>query len=198
MILPKAILTPVLAVVLTAFIGCAPQTDQSSTVDDAGSAFAGIDRAVAVLHPTAGNSVEGVVHFRQTSPTTLQVKATIRGLEPGSEHGFHVHEYGDCTAADATSAGGHYDPEDVGHHGMPGDERRHAGDMGNLKANDQGVAEYEQTLQNVSISNVNAVLGRAVIVHAKPDTGGQPTGEAGARISCGVIGVAGPETETAE
>jgi len=90
------------------------------------------------------------------------------------------------------SAGGHYNPE--GHqHGLPDSENRHAGDLGNVQADSEGKAHYEITVSNISIQGPrNPILGRAVIVHAKPDDGGQPVGNAGARIACGVIGVANP------
>src|SRR5207247_6522143 len=93
-------------------------------------------------------------------------------------------------APDATSAGGHYNPE--GHqHGLPESADRHAGDLGNVEADKDGKAHYEITLNNVTILGAkNPILGRGVIVHAKVDDGGQPVGNAGARIACGVIGVA--------
>jgi Cu-Zn family superoxide dismutase len=87
------------------------------------------------------------------------------------------------------SAGGHYNPEGKPH-GLPTTEERHAGDLGNLTADASGHAHYEITVDNISLSTGrNPVLGKAVIVHAKPDDGGQPTGNAGARLGCGVIQV---------
>jgi len=90
------------------------------------------------------------------------------------------------------SAGGHYNPE--GHqHGLPDSENRHAGDLGNVQADDQGKAHYEITVKGISISGEhNPIIGRGVIVHAKLDDGGQPVGNAGGRIACGVIGFATP------
>lgn len=156
--------------------------------------FKGIQQAVAVLHPTEGNDVRGVVHFREHDGQ-VTVTAEVRGLEPNSTHGFHIHEFGDCTAPDATSAGGHYNPE--GHpHALPDGEQRHAGDLGNLEANDQGVATLELTVDNITVAGLeNPILGRGLIVHAQRDTGAQPTGEAGARMACGVIGIANPGGE---
>src|SRR5438105_4049900 len=90
-----------------------------------------VTHAVAVLHPTQGNSVEGTVHFMAVSGG-VSVKATVKGLAAGA-HGFHVHEFGDCTAADGASAGGHFNP--TGHpHAGPADPVRHAGDLGNVTA----------------------------------------------------------------
>jgi len=150
--------------------------------------WADVDVLVAVLHPTEGNKAKGLVKFHATDDG-IHVEAHIEGLEPETEHGFHIHEFGDCSAADGTSAGGHYNPQ--GHeHGLPGQDKRHAGDLGNLKADKDGVAHHEITVKNISLVGPgNPIIGRGVILHAKPDTGAQPTGEAGARLACGVIGV---------
>lgn len=155
--------------------------------------LAGITDAVAVVTPTQGNNVRGVVHFHQQPDGKVVINATIEGLPPNSRHGFHIHEFGDTTAPDATSAGSHYNPE--GHdHGLPDEDgTRHAGDFGNLESNDQGVAAFKLTVDNLSLGGMsNPVLGRAVIIHAQPDDGGQPTGNAGDRIASGVIGIAKP------
>jgi Cu-Zn family superoxide dismutase len=148
-------------------------------------------QAVAVLHPTADQHCHGVVRFTQEGES-VKVVAELEGLTPGHKHAFHIHQYGDCSAPDGMSAGGHYNPE--GHqHGLPDTENRHAGDLGNVQADEQGKAHYEITVNNISISGQkNPIVGRAVIVHAKPDDGGQPVGNAGARIGCGVIGIANP------
>lgn len=156
--------------------------------------FEDVQRGVAVLHPTQGNNVRGVVHFIEQENGRVTVRAIVSGLQPNSTHAIHVHEYGDCTAPDATSAGDHYNPEDQPH-GLPEEPNRHAGDFGNLQADAQGNATKELTVGNITVAGLqNPVLGRAVIVHASEDTGAQPTGEAGARLACGVIGVANPES----
>ncbi len=146
-------------------------------------------KAMAVMHPTAGNQTAGVIRFEQFGQQ-VKVTAEITGLTPGQQHAFHIHEFGDCSALDATSAGGHYNPE--GHdHGLPSTHLRHAGDLGNLTADANGKATYEIVVDNITIAGPhNPILGRGVIIHAKPDDGGQPVGNAGARIACGVIGVA--------
>jgi len=155
-------------------------------------AWASVKQAVAVLHPTAGNKCQGTVRFTQAG-NTVKVVADIEGLNPGQKHAFHIHQFGDCSAPDGASAGGHYNPE--GHpHGLPDTETRHAGDLGNLQANDNGKVHYEITVKNVTIAGTkNPIIGRGVIVHAKVDDGGQPVGNAGTRIACGVIGVANAE-----
>jgi len=105
-----------------------------------------------------------------------------------------VHEFGDCTAPDFSSAGSHYDPAQTKHHGTPDEKMRHAGDMGNIQADANGKAHYELTLEGATIDGAQApVLGRAVIVHANPDDFSQPVGNAGGRIGCGVIGLVKPK-----
>ncbi len=150
-----------------------------------------IQTAVAALHPTVGQRCHGVVRFTQFGDS-VKVVADIMGLGPGQEHGFHIHEYGDCSGPDGMTAGGHYNPE--GHqHGLPATLTHHAGDMGNLKGDDQGKAHYMIILPNVSIAGPkNPILGRAVVIHAKIDDGSQPVGNAGSRIACGVIGIGNP------
>jgi Cu-Zn family superoxide dismutase len=151
--------------------------------------WAAVKQAVAVVHATQGNKCHGTVQFTQDG-AKIKVVAHIQGLNPGQKHAIHVHQFGDCSAPDAVSAGGHYNPE--GHqHGLPETAMRHAGDLGNLSADNEGKAHYEITVENISIAGVkNPIIGRAVIIHAKPDDGGQPVGNAGARIGCGVIGIA--------
>ena len=162
-----------------------------STLCGRAAETAGVQQAIAVLHPTAGQHCHGVVRFTQEGDS-VKVVADLEGLNANQKHAFHIHQYGDCSAPDATSAGGHYNPE--GHqHGLPDAQSRHAGDLGNVQADADGKAHYEITVSNVSImGHMNPILGRGVIVHAKVDDGGQPVGNAGARIACGVIGVANP------
>ena len=144
-------------------------------------------RAVAVLHPTAGSSVEGQVTFSKTEGG-VKVSAHITGLAPG-KHGFHIHEFGDCSAPDGSSAGGHFNPT-AEPHGAPGEAKHHLGDMGNIEANAQGVAEIESVFAG-DFEGDGSLLGRGVIVHANPDDlKTQPTGNAGGRVACGVIGAA--------
>lgn len=148
-----------------------------------------IKQAIAVLGATQGNKVTGTVRFTQDGQN-VKVVAHVEGLNPGQKHAIHIHEFGDCSSADANSAGSHYNPEKH-EHGLPDKGQRHAGDLGNLQANNSGTAHLELTVNNITIAgNKNPILGRAVIVHAKPDDGGQPVGNAGARIACGVIGAA--------
>lgn len=145
-------------------------------------------RAVAVLHPTQANKAEGTVWFTATGGG-VAVKASLKGLTPGA-HGFHVHEFGDCTAPDAASAGGHFNPTGAPH-GAPTDPVRHAGDLGNVQANADGTATLEWTDPKMKLDYPDGVIGRGVIVHTNPDDlKTQPTGNAGGRVACGVVGVA--------
>lgn len=145
-------------------------------------------RAVAVLRGAPAGKVEGTVWF-EPAGSGVTVKAKISGLTPGT-HGFHIHEFGDCSAADFTSAGGHFNPMSMAH-GAPKDATRHVGDLGNIEANAEGVATLEWTDPQLAFEGMHSVVGRAVIVHAKADDlKTQPTGDAGGRLACGVIGIA--------
>jgi Cu-Zn family superoxide dismutase len=150
-------------------------------------------RAVADLQPAAGNPVSGTVTFIQHGDR-VTVIADVRGLPPNSSHGFHIHEKGDCSAPDFTSAGGHFNPG--GHpHAGPTVAARHAGDLGNLEAGTGGRAYKRITVDNITLGDgPNSVINRGVIVHEKmDDLTTQPTGAAGGRIACGVIRIARDE-----
>ncbi len=146
-------------------------------------------KAIAVLHSASGSQVTGTVTFTQMGDT-VQVVADVTGLTPG-KHGFHIHEFGDCSAADASSAGGHFNPMKKPH-GAPDAAERHAGDLGNLEADSTGKAHLELKDNMLKLSGENSILGRGVIVHEKVDDWSQPVGNAGSRLACGVIGVAKP------
>lgn len=142
--------------------------------------------AVATLTPTQGSNAQGLVMFHQMGGQ-LMVHARISGLKPNAELGFHVHEVGSCASADGASAGGHFNPDGKPH--GPQNAAHHAGDMPSLKTDAQGVADMKFMLAGPTVSAGPAsVVGRAVIVHAQPDDFvTQPTGNAGARLGCGVI-----------
>lgn len=147
-------------------------------------------KGIAVLSPTQGNALTGTVTFSAVEGG-VRIEAHISGLTPG-KHGFHIHQYGDCSAPDATSAGGHYQP--TGHmHGSPADSIHHDGDLGNLVADSTGTAHYELIDSTLTLTGPNSIIGLSVIVHAgEDDYKTQPTGNSGARVACGVIGVAKP------
>ena len=142
-----------------------------------------------MLQPTAGNTVHGEVQFIPAPEGGVRVIAKVEGLQ-GDLHGFHVHEHGDCSAPDGTSAGGHFNPDGSPHGGPLTDPvGRHVGDLGNLAADPStGVATYDRVDEQLSLSGPRSILGKAVIVHAgADDLESQPTGAAGPRIACGVI-----------
>jgi len=144
--------------------------------------------ATAALAPTQGNDTSGTITFAVVDGG-IRATGEVRGLPPGTEHGFHVHEKGDCSAPDATSAGGHFNPATTDH-GRVGHGVHHGGDSDNIVANDQGVAIVDTLLQGVTLGDGAAtdIVGKGVIVHADADDYvTQPTGNAGARLACGVI-----------
>jgi Cu-Zn family superoxide dismutase len=150
---------------------------------------AGPKKAVCVLTPTKASNghVQGTVTFTQTDDGVV-IAGEITGLSPG-KHGFHIHEFGDLSSADGMATGAHFNP-DMHKHGGPHDAERHAGDFGNIEAGEDGKATIKMTDKVLSMSGPNSIIGRALIVHAKADDlKTQPSGDAGARIGQGVIGV---------
>ena len=144
--------------------------------------------ATAVLQPRSGSQVHGTVKFTQIGDI-VRISGEIVGHTKGPK-GFHIHEKGDCSDPKAMSAGGHFNPQ-KGKHGGPYSPVKHAGDIGNLVFNDQGVAKVNITVGNISVSRDRAdgIIGRALVVHMAPDDlKTDPTGNAGGRAACGVIG----------
>lgn len=142
-------------------------------------------RAEVDLKPTQGNTVTGKIEFASEAGG-VRVTGTLEGLKPG-EHGFHVHEKGDCSAPDATSAGGHFNPMTMPHAG-PDADKRHEGDLGNVTADAAGKVTLNKVDRELELSGANSIIGHAVIVHANADDfTTQPTGNAGGRVACGVI-----------
>jgi len=118
----------------------------------------------------------------------VKVTLSVEGVTPG-DHGAHVHEKGDCSAPDGASAGGHFNPAS-NDHALPTTPKRHLGDLGNLTVGKDGKGSLEITIPgaNLKTGDPSSFAGKAIIVHAKKDDGGQPVGNAGGRIGCGVIG----------
>jgi superoxide dismutase, Cu-Zn family len=151
--------------------------------------------AVAVVQGLGEHKVKGKVTFTQKADG-VEIVAELTGLQPG-EHGFHVHEFGDCSMADGKCAGGHFNPTGMPH-GSPDSEKRHVGDLGNIKADSTGKATYKRLDTMIALNGPNSVIGRSVIVHAKADDlKTQPSGDAGDRIGCGTIGIADPKMQMA-
>ena len=143
-------------------------------------------QATAQLRPTKGNKTFGEADFEQVGDK-VRVVVFVQGLKPGQEHGLHIHEGADCSG-DATGAKGHFNPFGKPH-AHPGSAERHAGDLPALKANKEGRANVQIDLDVMTLTPGPAnIIGRGLIVHADPDDyKTQPTGNAGARIACGVI-----------
>lgn len=143
--------------------------------------------ATAQLKPTKGNKAIGEATFEQAGKL-VRVVVFVQGLKPGQEHGLHIHEVGDCSAPDAMSAKGHFNPFGKPH-GIPGSTERHAGDLPNLQANKRGRANIHYDADIITLRPGPAnIIGKALVVHANPDDfRSQPTGNAGARLACGVI-----------
>jgi Cu-Zn family superoxide dismutase len=182
-------------VLMFSFSGLSVAEEAAAGHDHAGHAHEApaLAKLVCSMQATAGNEVSGTVSFIQLDGGKVKIVAEISGLSANGKHAIHIHEFGDISATDGTATGGHYNPE--GHdHGLPGSDIRHAGDFGNLEANAEGKASFELVVDNLTLNGAkNPVLGRGMIIHADEDDGGQPTGNAGARIAQGVIGVAKAE-----
>lgn len=143
--------------------------------------------AVATLTPTTGNTTAGTVKFTQQGGKVL-VSGEIRGLKPNAEHGFHVHEKGDCSSGDGNSAGGHFNPTGQPH-GAHSAAAHHTGDLPSLRADASGTARFSFESSSITVgSGVTNVVGRGLIMHRDPDDfRTQPTGNAGPRLACAVI-----------
>jgi len=144
--------------------------------------------AAALLAGASGSTVAGALQLAASS-SGVTLTGEISGLSPNTEHGFHVHEIGDCSAPDAKSAGDHFNPEHAAH-GGPTSAAKHLGDIPNLQSDAAGHVAVNATIANATLRDggPNDLAGRAVIVHAKRDDYmTQPSGDSGDRIACGVI-----------
>lgn len=151
--------------------------------------------AHVALVPTAGNSVAGTLMVTQERDGEgVVITGSISGLRPDAELAFHVHEVGDCSAPDASSAGEHFNPT-AQPHGDPDSDESHLGDLPNIEANDDGIAEVDITIDDAALTGPSdrSILNRALVVHAaEDDYETQPAGASGPRIACGVIASASP------
>jgi Cu-Zn family superoxide dismutase len=162
-----------------------PVPSASPEVKATESYFSRTKAAVATLTPSATSGVTGIVVFSGGS-TSVDVHVTATGLQPGSIHGFHVHDVGNCASADFMSAGDHFNPTHKPH--GPQDHPHHAGDMPSLLADPSGKIDARFTLEGVTLGGVDGFVGHAVVLHASADNfDAQPSGNSGARIACGVI-----------
>jgi len=145
--------------------------------------------AIAHIEPRSGSTIVGSAVFLQEG-TSFTMNLAIEGAVAG-DHGVHLHETGNCSAADAMSAGPHWNPA-AAMHGAPTAASHHAGDMGNLVVGDdsRGTLTFttsDWTLPTTGSATTTVFLSRAIIVHGKADDFTQPAGNAGPRIGCGVI-----------
>ena len=177
-----------------AIAGVSVSVAGTSARQDTGAAGeARVTQAVAVLAPTRGSDARGVVTFARVTDG-IRVRGEVVGLSPG-KHGFHVHEYGDLRAPDGTSAGGHFNPTDRRHNARTASDR-HVGDLGNIEADAEGRAAFDFVDHVLSFEGPACILGRGLVVHeGADDLESQPSGDAGARLAIGVIGVANPDEE---
>jgi len=181
-----------LAVALLAFLGLVtwfkfwPQTNTSIIHQN----------AIAILKPPKGETaVEGIIEFEQLNAGgPVSIRGTIKNLDANSKKGFHIHQFGDLSSG-CTSTGSHFNP--LGKpHGAPTDHNRHAGDLGNVSTNSSGIASVDFRDDVISLNGKFSIIGRAVVIHAGTDDLGKggneeslKTGNAGARVACGVIGL---------
>lgn len=179
----------VLAAATAALAACGGQTVKPTPTPAAtAKPMSTASSATVVLASASGSLVSGKLSVRPMGDG-VHITGEIGGLTPNSTHAIHIHEKGDCSAADASSAGGHFNPAGQPH-GQVDHGAHHAGDMDNLVANAEGVAKVDAHASGVTLGGgaPNDVAGRAVIVHASPDDyKSQPAGNAGARLACGII-----------
>ncbi|MBI0401297.1 superoxide dismutase family protein [Cyclobacterium marinum] len=144
--------------------------------------------AMAVLSGASGSEVSGTATFTQTAEGKVKLVLSVNNLSTG-KHAVHLHENGDCSAEDASSAGGHWNPADD-EHGKRGENEFHAGDIDNLTVGEDGIGSLVMVVDGWSIGDGedSDILNKAVIIHAEADDfTSQPSGAAGSRVACGVI-----------
>ncbi|MBV2169154.1 MAG: superoxide dismutase family protein [Bdellovibrio sp.] len=170
------------------FMACAqsPKQTETTTAAEAIATPVAPTKAQAVLKAANGSKIKGIIHFSEDGGK-MKIETMVEGLKPGP-HGFHLHETGDCSKADFSSAGGHFNPAHSTH-GAPGANGHHAGDFGNLMANNKGKAATSLTVEGLTMKpGADSIIGKAVIIHQdKDDLKSQPAGNSGPRIACGVI-----------
>lgn len=172
MILLKKSFVFVLAISMVGFISCSTKKNM----------------AKAVIQSASGSTLTGEAVFEETDGG-VKMTLSVKGATPGS-HALHLHESGDCSAADATSAGGHWNPMHEDHGNRQSSGEFHSGDIANLEVGEDGTGVLEVTAKDWTVGGADStnVIGRAVIIHASQDDFvSQPSGNAGARVACGVV-----------
>lgn len=184
----------VIAVITVAALACSKVDNSNPRAGDQGTAMAdkagrAAPAATVTLAPLSDSGVSGELAFFPTDGG-VRVEGYVKGLAPNSTHGFHIHDKGDCSAPDGSSAGDHYNPT-AHQHGAPGPEA-HVGDMGNIVSDADGRATVSAFVVGGAVGSAaqdgSNIVGHAIIVHAKTDDlASQPSGNAGPRVACGVI-----------
>lgn len=177
---------------VTALVAACASTPPTSSHAPAKAAVlattSSVERAEAALAPASASLASGKLEL-QAVDGGVRITGTLGGLRPALPVAFHIHQNGDCSAADASSAGPHFNP--LGHdHGGPEQPVRHLGDLANLLPGADGRVQVDVLARQVVLGGgaANDILARALVVHAQPDDHhSQPAGNAGARIACGVI-----------
>jgi Cu-Zn family superoxide dismutase len=143
-------------------------------------------KATAAIEARSGSTVSGTADFVMHDGK-MMITVSVKGA-PAGVHAVHIHEKGDCSAPDASSAGAHFNPG-AHQHGSPDSTEHHAGDLGNITIGEDGTGSLMIHSSDLTLSGPNSVIGHSIIVHEKSDDFvTQPTGNAGGRIGCGVIG----------
>ncbi|HLF18800.1 MAG TPA: superoxide dismutase family protein [Candidatus Omnitrophota bacterium] len=182
----KRCLTEIIILMVLALVTTWVVAQEDSAIKEAADEVAEAPAWAQIKATAEGSSVNGEVKFYPIE-NGLKAIVNVAGVTPG-KHGFHVHENGSCDEA-GNAAGSHYNPHGVQHGFLPKDgaEMAHMGDMGNLEVNEAGEGSLEVELAGVVLEGDHGILGKAVILHEKEDDFGQPTGNAGGRIGCGII-----------
>lgn len=182
-------LSPLFLLLLASLVmGCPPQeTTPLQEITSPETTVAAPLQATAHLQPTENNQASGTVTFTEEEGG-VRINASLQGLKR-QRHGFHIHEFGDCSAPDASSAGGHFNPDGSPHGGPdnpPG--KRHVGDLGNIEGGLDGTGNYNSIDRVIQLRGPQSIIGKAVVIHAQEDDlQTEPTGAAGDRLACGVI-----------
>lgn len=170
----------VILLFLISLTACSTREEKEEKLTEVAEA---VKVATADIHSASQKNISGLVNFEET-PEALIVTTDIVGLKKNTRLGFHIHQEGICEGPEYKSAGDHFNPHKM-NHGGPESTQKHSGDMGNLQTNKDGKAETRIVLKGVTL---NEVLGKAVLIHAKPDDlKTQPSGKSGAKIACGLI-----------
>jgi Cu-Zn family superoxide dismutase len=181
-----------MTLLIVAAVACGGGEEEAETAPETPEAAApGIRDLDMMINPLGDSGVSGTASFTTGDDGNITVFISLSGASEGS-HAAHIHEIGDCSAPDGTSAGGHWNPTTMDH-GQWGTPPHHLGDLGNIEVDEFGAGALTVTTPapgfwSIGTGEINDIVGKAIIVHEKVDDfTTQPTGAAGGRIACGVI-----------